>query len=85
MNLKLAKTLRRMAKDALATIEEKAEVGTYLKHNKTGVVINARNSLRGVYRRIKREPRVRIIAYQINAEQRQLRSVQKLSEERGLQ
>ena len=85
MNLKLAKTLRRMAKDAQATMPEKAEVGTYLQHQKTGVIINARNSVRGIYRRLKREPSVRIIAYQINAEQRQLRSVQKLSEERGLQ
>ncbi len=88
MNDKLAKMLRRMAKDALEQVEGQGQTapdGTYMQHQKTGVIINARNTLRGVYRRLKKEPRVRIVASQINAEQRQLRSVQKLSQEGRLQ
>jgi hypothetical protein len=79
MNLKLAKTLRRMAKDALATLETQSEPGTYRQHQKRGNIENMPNTLRGVYRRIKKEPRVRAFAYQINAESRQLRRLSELS------
>ncbi len=85
MNLKLAKMLRRMAKDAHATMKPNDPVGEYRINNKTGEIRNVQNSLRGVYRRLKKEPRVRAFAYSFNAEQRQLRAVQKLPQEGGLQ
>ncbi len=72
MNQKLAKMLRLAAKYIHDTLPEKGAVGTYLQHQKTGVIINARNSPRGIYRRLKRTPGVRTLANQVLAEQRAL-------------
>ena len=55
MNLKLAKRLRRFARQVHATMPEPGEVGTYVQHKVTKAIHCAQNSPRGVYRRLKKD------------------------------
>ena len=57
MNLKLAKRARRFARQAHTVMPNPGEVGTYMQHQVTKVIICARHSPRGVYRRLKKEIR----------------------------
>jgi hypothetical protein len=94
MNQKLAKTLRRMAKDAHATLDETTKAPlhdkdpsrqVYLREQQRGFRFCHPRSVRGIYRRIKKESSVRSFAREIIIEQRKLRQLQKLSQEGRLQ
>ncbi len=53
MNAKKAKALRRQARELTEGKPERR----YLRHNKTGEIINDPNTTRGTYRQLKREAR----------------------------
>lgn len=55
MNLKKAKFLRRLAADVASEMDEVAPKGSMLQHQQRGFVVNDPRSLRGIYRRIKKE------------------------------
>jgi hypothetical protein len=84
MNQKLAKMIRRMADATYDVLKERLPAGSYLQHEKLGIIKNAPNSPRGVYLRLKGEPIVRSIARKELIAARQLRKLQKLSAQGGL-
>jgi len=57
MNLKLAKRLRRFAAQVHASMPEPGLPDTYVQHKVTKAIHNAKNSPRGVYRRLKKDYR----------------------------